>query len=214
MSKLNAVSAEIIEKYRQTCLFYVKIDFGILTVLIAVLGLLKLEEFEVFSYIDELKVIIISVVLLLVCGLVFDRWLLYCWSKAKSSAVNAASSKWIHRGITLQLVLHIFVIAFLAAYALAYASGYTKSFKYGYAIGHIQADIELFKDEQGQFPENLQELAIQFPSVKGYLYELNPDWVRYSLDPERGYILRFAGSDGRFDTEDDDVEDHQTFSGR
>jgi hypothetical protein len=97
----------------------------------------------------------------------------------------------------------VFVIVFFfspAQLAVEDEFQYLRGREAGRAVGVIVAAIERFQRENGEYPKSLSELG-----VIDQIEKLGASRVAYDLDPENGYVLRFAGQDNRLNTTDDKV---------
>ena len=116
---------EITNAVRDTCRFYLKIDFGFLAGIISIITILKLGPTELLVAMVDTRFFIVGMVILIIYGLIFDYWLL-----VKSLAKNSSEkqTKLVIRrtgqGIWIQLVLHILLISYISSFALGYSRGY------------------------------------------------------------------------------------------
>lgn len=70
----------------------------------------------------------------------------------------------------------------------------------GYAIGFIRGRLRRFHQYYGAYPTDLERV-----DVAEHVRVLGPTRVQYRADPNRGYVLRFAGGDRVLNTVDDRV---------
>ena len=206
-TQINSTS-EIIENYRKTCIFYVKLDLGILLALISLATLLELERIEVIRSVEKIKFLIMVFFVLLSLGLIFDYWLLMSWTDSKTKhKTDKQILKLPKRGILLQVTIHILLIALIGSYGVGWATGFISGYDNAYAEGYIISRIEGFAIEEGKYPNNLDELAVKYPDTKNYI-DYFQSHIRYETNETVGYILKFPGNDGRLDTEDDRIYTH------
>lgn len=206
---------EIIEKHRIACRFYLKIDFGLLVGIGTIATILKLERLELFRTVYGGRFFVLGVITLICYGLIFDRLLLSVWSEHEFTENEKRSVvKWSRRGITTQLLLHLLLVLSLSGYLIVFSGAYPRGYDEGKAIDWIQFGIEEFKNENGVFPETIENLVSRCPYISRYVRQLGNDRLRYVVDEKRGYVLRFAGFDRELDTEDDHVYDHKSFMER
>ncbi|MBU4602754.1 hypothetical protein KKA86_06610 [bacterium] len=102
---------EIIRAERETCKFYLKMDFGFLAGAFSIFTILKLERVDIFKTIVGSKLFTTGIIALICYGLIFDYWLLIKWS-LRDLTENQQKSvlKWSRVGIKIQLILHILLI--------------------------------------------------------------------------------------------------------
>lgn len=202
---------EIVEKKRITCQFYLKVDFGMLAGIATVATILRLNRIEMFRYVSDVWLFPSGIIFAILYGLIFDRVLLSLWSKQRyTEKEKKLTLAWSSHGITIQLVLHLLLILTFFMFILGFSKGYATAHGSINSFLTIHSAIENFKHKNNKFPDTFLELNTQFPDISNELNSLGKDKVRYTLDKNRGFILRFADSDGRFNTNDDLVADHKS----
>ena len=92
--------------------------------------------------------------------------------------------------------------------------GYSQGCSSGNAMASIMHSIENYNNEKKVFPKTLDDLISQYPDVLNDVNQLGRTKLLYTLDKTRGYVLQFAGSDGKLGTEDDVIEEHNYFLGK
>jgi hypothetical protein len=125
MKELNPTS-EIIQKYRDTCIFYLKLDLTIFISLFTIISILKLERIEIFSLIFSFKIPLIAFIIIILYGVLLDYLLLEAWTKSKFNA-DLSFPKWVDRMFHLQWILNIVFIASIGTFLITYISLYFKN---------------------------------------------------------------------------------------
>lgn len=212
MTGHNPITA-IIEKHRNNCSFYVKLDLGILTIIGTIASILRLEKLEVFRFVSKIEYIVLFLIVLLGYGLIFDRLLLGLWDQIEFAVTDGTPFiKWVSRGTTIQVISHVLFIGLVGALALGSVSGYISGYDAALNVISIQQEIENFALEEKRFPKDIDELVNKFPITKFNIEELGTEQINYSTDETRGYILRYAGRDGKLNTPDDKIYDHESYA--
>lgn len=197
----------ILDKQRQACHFLLKIDFGMLVGVASIFTFLKLERIEIFKTVLHGRIIFLSIIVLICYGLIFDWWTLAHWTKQEISIDRQKFVLFLSRlGISTQHILHIVLIMFVSGNIVGYSEGYSE----GYLIASIQTGIEKFKIDREVFPRTIEDLLLRYPHISNNVRQLGKDKLQYTIDEKRGYVLRFAGYDGRLNTKDDLVRDHNS----
>jgi|GEM_PF-2930355 hypothetical protein len=206
---------EIIKAERETCKFYLKIDFGLLAGTISIITILNLKQIDIFRMIGEIKIFIVSIIVLICCGLLFDYWLLIKWSlqnltENQQKSVLTKSMFWIGA----QSILHILFILNIASAVIGYSGGFNIGYSKANAMISIVSNIENYNKEKGDFPKTLEDLTSRYPLILDDINQLGKNKLSYTLDKNKGYLLHFAGQDGKLETKDDVIENHDSFLGK
>ena len=77
---------------------------------------------------------------------------------------------------------------------------YWKGREAGHTMGFIVARLERFYDENGKYPNRLSELG-----VDDKIEILGESKIDYRLDPQKLFVIKYAGSDHRLNTSDDKI---------
>lgn len=120
MKELNPVS-EIIQKYRDTCIFYLKLDLTIFISLFTIISIFKLERIEIFYLIFSFKIPLIAIMGIIIYGVTLDYMLLEAWIKSKSNT-DLIFPKWVDHMFHLQWILNIALIVSVGTFLITYIS--------------------------------------------------------------------------------------------
>ena len=122
--------AEIIEKYRAYCLFYVKLDLAGIGAIATVATILKLNLWDVAFFSLQIGFLLSVNVALLVAGLVFDRYFLDSWCRELLHPREDAKIVQLFAHLTrIQMFLHITFLALLLAGIVGFLESTSEHFK-------------------------------------------------------------------------------------
>jgi hypothetical protein len=192
---------EVIDKYRATCQFFLKMDLGFLAGIATLSTVFKLQRDEFIYFVYGEPELIVAFSIMFCFGLLFDRLLLWQWSKNESIPKNNARVlAWLGRGITAQVIVHILALIVIVVTIASYSSGYVE----GGTHARLQFAIEEYRLENGHYPANLADIIHKSSDINSSVNRIGIDNLSYKTDEKRGYILRIAG---RHPSEGD----HQSF---
>src|ERR1035437_4302756 len=96
----------ILDKYRDSCLLYIKIDFGLLAVFGTAISLFKLERKEIIELFIQYEYLLIAVVILLIFSLLLERSIVL-GMKSEESQIPEKVFKNFKLFLQIQLILHV-----------------------------------------------------------------------------------------------------------
>lgn len=105
--------AQIIDKYRASCNFYVKLDFAGMGLVATVATLFRFNEEKVAFFGFEIMVWIAICGFLAAGGMVFDHLMLECWSEAVLGRCGEKIVRSCRRVGRLQSWIHVGLIGYL-----------------------------------------------------------------------------------------------------
>lgn len=191
----NATSlSDILEKYKNVCLFYVKFDLGIFAAIATIISLLKIESSDIYKNVLVYKKPLTLLVVLTTFGLLFDFGLFKLWIHSKLRlSINRHLIRLISILSSLQVLTHIILIVLIGNFIFGYLEGRQSVIEKLDALFILQENIESYKNEFNKYPTTLEEMisASRQHFIEKYLEKLNPHSVSYKKDKNLGYILDY-----------------------
>ncbi len=154
----------MLEKTRESVLFYVKLDLALIAATATLLTVLKFERSEAIEFISGIKYVV-SVIAFLIClGLVIERRIVFLMEWEPEEKTNK-KKKIIHKFLYVQIILHIILFVGLVYFAGYYADDYAYKKRNNEASQAISRRIEDFVKENDRLPISLKELFEQYPEL-------------------------------------------------
>jgi hypothetical protein len=197
---------ESFEKFRQSCILYIKADLAILAALATLVTVFRIEVKELPNFFGETEIFIIIIISLLIFGTILERWLLF-----RSIAHNDTPEKkdfiLARRMLIIQTVLHILLISG----AWAYTSGrvhvrleYTEQEN---LYSYLKGEVSRFLNDNHRLPKSANELTQQYDDVDKYLKRFVTIPFSYVLRDSVNYSIVLPGFDKILGTDDDRKHD-------
>jgi hypothetical protein len=112
--------AQIIDKYRSVCDFYVKLDFAGVGVLATIATITRPGLRDVAFFAPEIGAWISICAVAAAAGLTFDRIMLRHWHEAILGECNEKIARTFAWLITLQVAVHAFLLALIAGFSVGF----------------------------------------------------------------------------------------------
>lgn len=201
---------ELLDKYHDSCVFSLKLNFGLLAGIISFLSLLKFAEPEIYQLIGEIRPGIVFIGIMIVYGLIFKWFILNCKINLFSKGgLLCKRIKQLKSMSVFYLAMQILIVICIVYKAYNFGSEYRKGFKVGYAVSMLHQSIEYFYNKNGKFPSSIEELNKK-NNVVNYIETIGKKHLRYELVDGK-YKLIFFGEDNKFGTMDDKEYSHNSF---
>ena len=199
---------KLLDKYLDSNIFILKLNFGILTGIVAVVSLLKYSKTEVYLLIGNTSIYFVSIGVVIIYGILTNAFILFKRHEILKNDISKTLNK-IKIVSLVQYLLQIVIIIVIIMLAVNLGRDYRERHNIGYSIAKIQNAIEKYKNQNGIYPNNLNELNKQI-SIDEYLDDVGVENLKYQSN-ENDYKLIALGPDRKLGTSDDFAVDHQKY---
>lgn len=188
-------------KYREGCLFLVKLDFAIFAGAITIASYFELQAEEVLQGLLTTKELVFATSIVLVLGLGFERWLLVQSANEDDTEKQDRQSvaKW---GTYVHGVLNLMLFSLILGYAFGFAESRTYSKEHKEEVKLIHFSIRKYFDAYQAVPESWESVSrFVADSLGGDVTQLSE--FTYQIKDTLRYEVVFPGVDEAFKTSDD-----------
>ncbi|MGU5708346.1 hypothetical protein [Aeromonas hydrophila] len=128
--KESIIFIDALSRWKESCVFYFKLDLALITAIAAILSYFKIEGDKIFQVASEYKLQLYVLIVLLIYTLFYEM-IITNTSNRKDLALllsDEKKRKWIYHGFTWAYAFLALSHIFLITYSFAYASGYVDVF--------------------------------------------------------------------------------------
>lgn len=197
-----ATIRELIEHYRKTAQFYLKLNYAGIGGLGAIIAFFEIQRSERILLLDSIWPGFHAAGGALLFALIYDCLLLEAWAQAKAAKNPSRQLLPIKAGAFILLLANIALAAFLGSFLLNYIRGYASGFTEGRGLAVLHTLILEYKRSNGKFPSSLADLTVRSPEAAYAMRNSGTNKLVYKRT-KQGFILQHAGPDEILDTADD-----------
>ncbi len=177
------------EKYkslRDSVVFQLKFDFGILLVFGAIVSYLNLERNEISQTTNEVKYFIIAIAILIVYGLILERILALFLTDPKDTVEEKKDLKIINKMMWAQILLNICLVSGMTTYSFGWLESHITYKNNTELTNYLITKVQSYMTAQGCLPKNDEEL-LEFDST--IVYEMiRLDITEFKIVPTKDLI--------------------------
>jgi hypothetical protein len=192
----------ILDKYRDSCLLYIKIDIGFLAVFSTAISLFKLERQEIIDIFDQYQIAIIAIVILLFLSLALERFIVL-EIKSDEALIPSKVFKSYKYLLQFQLLSHLMVYSMVMGAAIGSKDVYIAYREQDEILNGIKKSVIKYVDKYRKPPKSKTEFISEFPLVQKYPYDSSKTHFNYVLLDSANYLVQIPGADWRLNTKDD-----------
>ena len=183
----------ILEKYKNIIHFYFKIDFGLLAVIGSVVTILKFQRIEIFSFIVEIRYLIILIIVIICFSLLIETIINLIVSEISEKEKEFKNSIKIIKGsIWFLLVFHITIFCFIGGYIIAYSEEGATHPQAEALYKDIRKGVLDFYNSNYRLPNSLDEIFQRNPHIEQQL-DYDNIKVLYKIKDSLSYEIKFEG---------------------
>ena len=149
------------EKYkslRDSVIFQLKFDFGILLVLGAIISYLKLERNEIFQTTSEMKFFIIGISFLIVFGLTLERILSLYLVGTNDTVKEKKDLRIINKLMWAQFLMNILLVSSITSYSFGQLDTYITYKNSTELFDYLETQVQSYLTAKNCLPKNDREL--------------------------------------------------------
>ena len=169
---------ELYSKYRESVIFLIKFDIGILVIFSTAITILKLERLEVIKAVSQTEYIICSILLIIILGLIIERQLVLEYDTNDESLIKK-NRKTFKYFLIIQTGLNIFLLGYLAFFSFLYVEDYLTYNRQDTFANQLGEVIMKQIKEEKRLPESLDVVLDANPFLKSFMNEPGISMIKY-----------------------------------